>query len=141
MAREPKYLKFPEIQDEANQQIRKYIFDNEISYAELARRLGKEKSRISELRNKNDKGSFKLILSEKLLTLLVWSGAVDMTKVKYDKGKMNHKKVDFLEAMTQLSKIKTLTDRNYPVSDALDKMIQETDSQEHHEESNNIIKI
>jgi predicted XRE-type DNA-binding protein len=139
-SREPKYLKFPEIQEQINKQIRQYIFDNEISYAELARRLGKEKSRISELRNKNDKGNFKLILSEKLLTLLVWAGAVDMTKIHYDSKKMSPQKVDFLEVMKDLSKVRRLRDLGYPVSETLDKMLdaaENTQSEEH----NNIIKL
>jgi predicted XRE-type DNA-binding protein len=139
-SREPKYLKFPEIQEQINKQIRQYIFDNEISYAELARRLGKEKSRISDLRNKHDKGNFKLILSEKLLTLLVWAGAVDMTKIHYDSKKMSPQKVDFLEVMKDLSKVRRLRDLGYPVSETLDKMLdaaENTQSEEH----NNIIKL
>jgi len=128
-------LKFPEIQKDVYQAVRQHCFDNEITPAALARRMGVQKSRFSELKAVDQNGAWKFPLSEGFLNKLIWGDVVEFDKIKDKIDTGDEKKRQWLRRHERMKKLELLDSRNYPIDEALDEMIRRS------EKNANIIKV
>lgn len=79
--RKKNVMRFDEIQETVVWDIKKYVFNHDISLSLLADDLGVDKARLSELKKKVN-GIYSFPLSERLLSALVWRGIVDLKKIE-----------------------------------------------------------
>ncbi len=120
-------MKFLEIQEYVNERIRYYCYVNQATPAAVARGLGIQKSRFSEIQKRTKEGVYVNSLSESVLSRLLLGGVVKLEEIR-DNTEPTPAKKRWIELQEIYIAATRLYDRKYPVKEALEDIESQLDN-------------
>jgi hypothetical protein len=130
MGKQSRELKFREIQEDVWQALKKCHNDTELSYTKIAEDiLGVAKARISEVKRGRTNPHPHFAVGEGLLNRMIAGGIMKLEDIKHKIDRTDPLKETWVENQEWLSKLKILKSKNINVSEKLDQLIAEVESE------------